>query len=117
MAGDSHASRFIIHVLSRDNLQLQHLIVCDEFFGANSVFMYKDWLKPTFLSVTLGSQGSVSPNGKFAANASLAVSSSYVVTITKIEGLIVPEGFSQLLIKFDDVEVERCSGTARHAAG
>jgi len=87
------------------SLQLQHLIVCDESFSANSVFMYKDWLKPTFLSVTLGSQGSVSPTGKFAANASLAVSSSFQLTITKMESLIVPEGFSKLLMKCDDVEV------------
>ena len=108
------------HVMVRlaptaDPWKLHSLIVCDEFFSENSRFIYKDWLKPSYLSVTLGSQGSFAPNGAFIPHHVSSQKSRFSLTITKIEKMMLPEGFAQLLLKFDDLEVGFIDLTQYHA--
>jgi hypothetical protein len=91
---------------SSDPWHLHSVIVSDESFSENSVFTYKDWLKPTYLSVTLGSQGSYAPDGSFLRNTALSRKSClFALTVTSFEKLTIPVGFTKLLLKFDDVEV------------
>jgi hypothetical protein len=87
-----------------DPWQLHSLIVCNESFSENSVFTYKNWLKSNCLSVTLGSQGSLNSNGDFKPNAVLSQNGYFRLTITKFENLTLPEGFSKLLLNFDQQE-------------
>ena len=88
-----------------DPWQFHSLIVCDESLSENSVFFYKNWLKQNCLSVTLGSQGSYTSNGEFKDNTVVSQNIHFSLTVTKFENLSLPEGFSTLLLNFDEREV------------
>jgi hypothetical protein len=112
-ADDWQVARFALSLHSLSTLelylQLHSIIVCDEELADNSVFYYKDWLKSSCPCVTLGLQGKFSVSGMFSPVSVSTLSSSFELSIKKIDKLAVPEGFSKVLLKFDDAEVRRAA--------